>query len=625
MFIKKIINTSRVKKRIIVIFSDIVLSIISTYLALVIRYGYLDLSNEIDSYSYFLLPIIIFTPLFYIFRLYNSILRFIGINSLKNFFLAGIFYGCILSLILLVSPIYIFPKTLGIVQPLIFFVLVLFSRIFAFHVINFILESTNKKNILIYGTDDIAVKTADTLMRSSNFSLIGFIDPFEKNIGNIINNKKIYNLNNLDFLVHKHKINSILITTKKNNLNNIPKDTLLIFEKHNLDVKYLPDVDRFISGEIFINDFKQFELIDLIDRKIEYNGKLILNMFSNKCILITGAGGSIGSELSMQILFNNPRKLVLLDSNELSLYSLEQKINEIKLRNNFQTEVKFELASIRDKKRINYIFDENLIDFVYHAAAYKHVPMLEKNILESITNNIFGSINIINASVNNNIEQFVLISSDKAVRPTNIMGASKRVVEMLVQTYSKNKNKNKFNSKMSIVRFGNVLDSSGSVLPLFRNQIKNKQPITVTDPDVTRYFMTIPEAVNLIIQTNLLHDVDGEVFVLDMGESVKILDLAKRVIALSGLVEKNEKNPDGDIEIKFIGLRPGEKLHEELVLGNNLEKTNNPQIYRAIEETLSENELEQLIKDLELSVDLNDKDKIVATLSEKITGFKKID
>ena len=621
MFIKNILNISRLNKMIIIVLSDIFISLISTYFAIALRINKFFIFNEVNFYFFFIVPIIIYLPIFLKFELYNSISRFIGLETLKYLILAAFLYACIFTMVLLTSPVYIMPVTIGIIQPFIFFTLIIFFRILVLNIINQILKVKRSKNVLIYGIDKLAVKTAESLSYSEDFNLVGFLDPKNLNIGNTINGKKIYNFEKISNIIDSFRINTILITINKKKLKS-SKNIIKIFEKHNLNVKYLPDIDKFINGDVSVNDFKGFDLIDLIDRNFTNDNDKNNKMFNEKTILITGAGGSIGSELCLQILSTNPKKIILIDHNEFSLYNIEKKLELEKKSKSINTELIYELSSIKDKVRINNIFFIHNIDFVYHAAAYKHVPLLEKNILGGIANNIFGSLNVIKASIENNIQEFVLISSDKAVRPTNIMGASKRIVEMIIQNYSNQIGKKKL--KMSIVRFGNVLDSSGSVLPLFREQIKKRDPITVTHPEVTRYFMTISEAVNLIIQTHYLYKNNGEVFVLDMGKPIKILDLAKRVIKLSGLKEINIDNPDGDIEIKFIGLRPGEKLHEELFLGKNLVLTDNVKIYRANEETLDNYALEKLIGNLKIALNSNNSKIAKELLANHVAGFKSI-
>jgi len=330
-------------------------------------------------------------------------------------------------------------------------------------------------------------------------------------------------------------------------------------------------------------------------------------------VIVTGAGGSIGSELCRQILALKPQVLVLFDLSEYALYGIHKELVDVGMPN---VEILPILGSVNNRKRLSHILGRFDVDTIYHAAAYKHVPMVESNNAEGVSNNIFGTLACAQAAIDHGVDTFVLVSTDKAVRPTNTMGATKRVAELVLQSFAVGSSTN-----FSMVRFGNVLDSSGSVVPLFREQIKGGGPITVTDPEILRYFMTIPEAVELVIQAGAMAK-GGDVFVLDMGKPVRILDLAQKMIHLSGLRLKDKLNPNGDIEIKFTGLRPGEKLYEELLIGGNVSKTGNPMILRAEEEMLAWGDLKLILDELELAVDSGDQGKLRQLLIKAVPGFK---
>jgi FlaA1/EpsC-like NDP-sugar epimerase len=340
------------------------------------------------------------------------------------------------------------------------------------------------------------------------------------------------------------------------------------------------------------------------------------SLHEDKTILISGAGGSIGSELCRQIILLNPKKIVLLDHGEFNLYAIEQELAEFIQQKNLKIDLSPRLASVLDKDNLFSILQSEKVQIIYHAAAYKHVPLVESNGATSIKNNVWGTLNLAEVAIELGVEKFILVSTDKAVRPTNIMGASKRIAEMILQSLAERSSRTCF----SMVRFGNVLGSSGSVIPLFRKQIQDGGPITLTDPEVTRYFMTIPEAAQLVLQAARMSE-GGEVFILNMGEPVKILDLAKRLIDLSGLSLRDDKNPHGDIEIQVTGLRPGEKLYEELLIGDNPEPTNHPGIMKARESFMTWDELDLLLTQLNQAIIRNDELAIKDTLRLMVTGY----
>ena len=356
-------------------------------------------------------------------------------------------------------------------------------------------------------------------------------------------------------------------------------------------MRTVPGLTDIAQGKVKIDDLLQVSIKDLLGRKsVEPNESLLGKNITNKTVVVTGAGGSIGSELCRQITLLKPKALILFEINELALYSIDKELNTL---HSHSFEIYPILGSVNNKNRLKNLFNRFDVDTVYHAAAYKHVPMVELNNTEGVYNNIFGTLNCASAAIDSGVKNFVLISTDKAVRPTNTMGATKRVAELILQSLSVKQNVTKF----SMVRFGNVLNSSGSVIPLFKKQIIEGGPVTVTDKKIIRYFMTVTEAVELTIQAGAMAT-GGDVFVLDMGKPVKIQELAEKMIRLSGLKVKDEINPDGDIEIKYTGLRPGEKLYEELLIGDNVTKTDNPLIMRAKEEMTTWDDLKNMLDEL---------------------------
>jgi FlaA1/EpsC-like NDP-sugar epimerase len=382
-----------------------------------------------------------------------------------------------------------------------------------------------------------------------------------------------------------------------------------------VSVRTLPSVTDLAQGKVSISDVRELDIDDLLGREpVMPNHILLARCVRTKVVMVTGAGGSIGRELCHQILAVGPSKLLLIEQSEFALYGIHQEL-EKNLSGRLIVLVPL-LASVQDDKRMREIMATWHPDTVYHAAAYKHVPLVEHNLAEGIKNNVLGTLLTAQAAVENGVLDFVLISTDKAVRPTNIMGASKRLAEITLQALAATTHDTKF----SMVRFGNVLGSSGSVLPKFRQQIRDGGPITLTHPDVTRYFMTIREASQLVIQAGAMAK-GGDVFVLDMGQAVKIMDLARHMIELSGLTVKDRQNSDGDIEIRVTGLRPGEKLYEELLIGNNPKPTSHPRIMKAHEEFIPWAELEDKLKALKIALNVNDFGVIVLMMQQLVAGY----
>jgi len=369
------------------------------------------------------------------------------------------------------------------------------------------------------------------------------------------------------------------------------------------------------QGKVSVGDLREVSIKDLLGRDlVEANKDLLSKNITDKVVVVTGAGGSIGSELCRQIVLLKPKSLILYEMSELALYTIERELSDYGV---YQMDMYPVLGSVNNKNRLGNVFKRFGVDTVYHAAAYKHVPMVEFNNTEGVNNNIFGTLNCARAAIDANVETFVLISTDKAVRPTNTMGATKRSAELVLQALSANQAGTKF----SMVRFGNVLGSSGSVIPLFKQQIKAGGPITVTDKDIIRYFMTISEAVELVIQAGAM-GTGGDVFVLDMGEPVRIHDLAVKMIHLSGLEVKDESHPDGDIEIKYTGLRAGEKLYEELLIGDNVSETDNSLIMRAQEDMLAWDELKPVLDELHGAIESCDHERLRKLLIQIVPDFK---
>jgi FlaA1/EpsC-like NDP-sugar epimerase len=433
--------------------------------------------------------------------------------------------------------------------------------------------------------------------------------------GNSISGLNVYSINDIEELIHKLKVDEVLIAlpsaSRSDRFTIIDK-----LERYPVIVRSLPGLTELAQGKVKIDDLLQVSIKDLLGRKsVEPNESLLGKNITNKTVCVTGAGGSIGSELCRQIALLKPKALILFDINELALYSIDKELNNVNTHYSFN--IYPILGSVNNKNRTKSIFKRFNVDTIYHAAAYKHVPMVEFNNIEGVENNIFGTFHCALAAIDSGVKNFVLISTDKAVRPTNTMGATKRAAELILQAFAVKQNRTIF----SMVRFGNVLGSSGSVIPLFKKQIIEGGPVTVTDKKIIRYFMTVTEAVELTIQAGAM-GTGGDVFVLDMGKPVKIQELAEKMIHLSGLQIKDEFHPEGDIEIKYTGLRAGEKLYEELLIGDNVSETDNPLIMRAKEDKLNWDNLKLLLENLRVVNDSDDHEKLRNLLIEIVPGFK---
>jgi len=551
---------------------------------------------------------LIAAPFFKFFGVYSYIVRYTGLSSFFIITKAVTLYAFSWGLIAYFVSANGIPRSVIFINWLLALVLLSGSRFMAM----FLLSNNSdkdKKRIMIYGAGFAGRQILNALSQSGRYKVVGFFDDSLDLQGRRINDTKIYSFGDIDKLIEQHQIQEIFIaittitaTRKKEILDTINPYPIL--------AKILPAPSELAEGKINLESFKKIEIDDLLGREpVKAKVDLLKKNISGKNVLVTGSGGSIGSELSRQILKLKPNKLILYDHSEIALYSIEQ---ELKCDSVIPI-----LGSTLDQELFQDVLDKFSIHTIYHAAAYKHVPMVEKNVISGLKNNVLGTLFTARLALNSNVEAFVLISSDKAVRPTNIMGASKRISELILQALSEQKKHTKF----VMVRFGNVLNSSGSVIPLFRNQISRGGPITVTHKEIVRYFMTISEAVELVIQAGALAE-SGEVCVLNMGEPVRIVDLAKKMISLSGYSLKDKNNPDGDIEIVYTGLRPGEKLYEELLVGVNAIATEHPMILKEQENCLTLEELNKLLEQLNRSMDEYRIDQVISLVKMLVPEYQ---
>jgi FlaA1/EpsC-like NDP-sugar epimerase len=432
--------------------------------------------------------------------------------------------------------------------------------------------------VAIYGAGDAGIQLASALRLVPDYAPVAFIDDSRDLQGATIAGIRVYSSKNLEELIAKHSIKEILVAMPS--LTRSQQKTILNrLEPLKVRTRVTPPVGSLLSGQLRLQDVRDIEIEDLLGRDpVTPDMALLGSCITGKTVMVTGAGGSIGSELCRQIIRLKPARMLLLESSEFGLYAIEQELQGMRQSLMLEAELLPFLGSVLDQQKCTRILQTFGVDTIYHAAAYKHVPLVEHNPIEGIRNNVFGTLAIARAAADARVGRFVLISTDKAVRPTNVMGCTKRMAELILQAFAREQKHTRF----CMVRFGNVLGSSGSVVPLFHSQIMAGGPITVTHPEITRYFMTISEAAQLVLQAGGMSE-GGDVFVLDMGEPVRIMDLAKRMVHLSGLEVRTDATPDGTIEIRQIGLRPGEKLYEELLIGANAQGTGHPLIMRAQE------------------------------------------
>ena len=607
----------RATKRLVVVALDIALALVATWLAFTLRLDAWHWPTGSQWWVYGLAPLLS-VPIFVRFGLYRAIFRYTGQAALVATAKAVALYGALLSGVLIWQAWYGVPRSLGVLQPLIFLLLVGSSRAMArFWLAN--LGSARplvEGRLLIYGAGTAGVQTASALRVSGQYVLLGFVDDDGAKVGRSINGIAVFAPSQVPDLVERDQITDILLAlpSVSRDRRNAILDSLRALPVH---IRTLPGLADLASGRVTVQDFHELDVEDLLGRDpVPPDAELIARDLAGQVVLVTGAGGSIGSELARQILLQRPRQLLLLDHNEFGLYSIHQELMGLCAAQALAVDLLPLLGSVANFERLSVICSTYRPVTVYHAAAYKHVPMVEDNPGEGVVNNVFGTLNMALAARASGVKRFVLVSTDKAVRPTNVMGASKRMAELVLQALAAETSRTCF----TMVRFGNVLDSSGSVVPLFRRQLAAGGPLTVTHAEVTRYFMTIPEAAQLVLQAGAMA-VGGEVFVLDMGRSVKILDLARRMVQLSGLSLRDERNPGGDIEIEITGLRPGEKLFEELLIGDNPEPTAHPRIMKAHEDHLAWSALERQLQTLRQAADANDALAIRAALKACVQGY----
>ncbi len=618
----KFLDLPRNIKVFIMILIDASLCCLSIWFAYYLRLG--NFSTPI----YWMLPPMIFSTIisfliFWFLGVYKNVFRSFDRYNIVKLFEAILIYSIFFFLVITIFSVQNVPRTIGFIQPILFLLMLFILRSFFSYLLNYeqIENKIKKKVALIYGSGNAGVQLMNSL-ENSDLYVEGFLDDNEQLKGRELNGKTIYNTIDIEKLIQSKNVDQVLLaipSLSRNERNKIFKK----ISKYPVAVKALPTLSDLAEGLVTLTDIQEPNTQDLLGREeIEPYRELMVKNIFQKVVFISGAGGSIGSELGRQIMKLNPKRLILFENNEFALYKIMTELNDFKRKSTQMQNIELTslLGSINDGELIEQTINNFKPDTIFHSAAYKHVSLVEENIIEGIKNNVYGTINILNSSVSNKVSNFVFISTDKAVNPKNIMGATKRLAEMYLQALNRFNN---YNSQinLSIVRFGNVLESSGSVIPIFKKQIKNGGPVTLSHFDVTRYFMTIPEASSLVIQASAMSKKD-EIFVLDMGEPIKILDLALKMISLSGLTVKDKLHPYGDIEIVIKGLYPGEKLHEDLLIGKNPSTTEHPKILKVKESFIEYSELLKKLEELNILIKQRQLDNIINFFNNLSEDFK---
>jgi len=616
----KVATLDRGYKRLVMVLADLVALPLALWSGFALRFAEWWPTDKMEPFWW----LFVITPIVGVFvfarlGLYRAVVRFMGVQALM-----AVFKGACLLALLMWAGMYFygfhgFPRSVPVNFALVTLIYVGGTRVLVRGYYQWLIKHyADKEPVLIYGAGGAGVQLAMALANGREFYPAAFVDDDRSLWGSLVQGLKVHSPSESQALLKEHEIKRVLLAMP-NASKKERKQALDHFSDQPVHVQTVPSMPEIVSGEASVDQLREVELEDLLGRDpIPPREELLAASIKDKVVMVTGAGGSIGSELCRQILAIKPAMLLLYEVSEYSLYTVDQELNQLKQELGYSLPILPLLGSVCNRQRVEAIVSRYQVQTIYHAAAYKHVPLVEHNVFEGIRNNVLGTQVVAETALKYAVERFVLISTDKAVRPTNVMGATKRFAELIVQDLARAGDCAP--TTFCMVRFGNVLGSSGSVVPLFRKQLAAGGPLTVTHPDITRFFMTIPEASLLVIQAGSLAR-GGDVFVLDMGDAVKIEQLARRMIQLSGLEVKDEKHPDGDIEVVFTGLRPGEKLYEELLIGDNVSGTRHPKIMRAEEETLTRPQIEDYLQLLETAEQELDCWKARAVLEMAVGGF----
>ena len=622
-YLQPIWSMPRPMKRLFSVFIDTFFIILSFWAALITRLGEVD--EFIYDSNYWQLIVFLVPCTLLVFMksgLYRAILRYLSLHAVLSICISAIISSALIVFFSYFNYLFM-PRSVPIIYATYLVVLCGGSRLIVRVLLSDIL-GTQKAKVLIYGAGSAGLQLANMLRQGKEYHPIGFIDDDKTKHRSSMQGIGITHSINLEALITKHKIKTVLLAIPSATQQQ-KKKIIERLASYQIEVLTIPNLDDLVNGKLSIEQLKEVSIDDLLGRDaVTPQASLMEANIKNKVVMVTGAGGSIGSELCRQIIRNKPKKLILFELSEFALYQIDRELTQLIEEEHLIVELVPLLGSVQRLHRLITTMTSFKVQTVYHAAAYKHVPLVEYNVIEGIKNNIFGTNYTARAAIEAKVESFVLISTDKAVRPTNVMGTTKRMAELGLQSLAEQENSKPNGTRFCMVRFGNVLGSSGSVIPLFKKQIAQGGPITLTHQDITRYFMTIPEAAQLVIQAGAMGK-GGDVFVLDMGESVKIADLARNLIHLSGLEVKSVENPEGDIEIQCTGLRPGEKLYEELLIGDNVIKTAHERIMAANEEFLSLDKYNDLLENLDIACHRLEHERIRQLLLDAPTGFTPVD
>nr|WP_284047471.1 nucleoside-diphosphate sugar epimerase/dehydratase [Guyparkeria hydrothermalis] len=607
-----------VYKRGLMVALDLLLIPFALWAALSLRYG--EWFTDFNRAALAFLGLVSFTILVFVrLGLYRAVMRFLGWKAFEQIAMGVAGSTLVLLAILLLHPEAQLPRSTFVIYGLLLFVLVGGSRFLARRVLGATPASRGRERVAVYGAGASGQQVVGMLSKGIDYQPVVFLDDAEDIEGREIDGLRVVNPKQpgLVRILERMGVKSILLSVPSADAAT-RRSILNFLEPLPFHVRTVPGIEDILSGRASLDQVREVDIEDLLGREpVAPRPELLGKCITGKTVLVTGAGGSIGAELCRQVVAQGASRLILFEVSEYGLYSIDQELRGMPAVANGDVEVVAALGSVLDERRLVRLFARFSVDTVYHAAAYKHVPLVEHNPIEGLSNNALGTLITARLAAAASVSHFVLISTDKAVRPTNIMGASKRLAEMALQALQPDSPDTVF----SMVRFGNVLGSSGSVVPLFRRQIAEGGPITVTHPDITRYFMTIPEAVELVIQAGSMAQ-GGDVFVLDMGEPVKIAQLARRMVHLSGLEVRDEAHPDGDVEIIYTGLRPGEKLFEELLIGEAVSGTEHPRILRASEDCLTWVVFEKRLARLRKDMDRFDLPAVRSHLADVVSGYE---
>lgn len=616
--LKKLFSLPRAQKRILTVVVDTIFIMVSFWCAMFIR---LDTFTPVfNEHLWFMLAFLTPSSIFVFVKLglYRAVLRYVGINAL-----GAVVGGVIASCVLLIGISFFFnigiPRTVPVIFASFSLLMIGGSRIIVRALVSKV-SASKRRPVIIYGAGSAGRQLATALRHGPEYRVVAFVDDDKTKQGSQIEGHLVLAVEDLKSIIQHERVEKILLalpSTSRARRNRI----LQKLEVYSVKVQTIPGMADVVAGAVNVDQVKDVDVEDLLGRDPVSPKKALLHAdIKEKVVMVTGAGGSIGSELCRQIVRNEPIKLVLFELSEFALYSIEKELSQYVEERSLPISIIPIMGSVQKQNRLEAVMSAFGVQTVYHAAAYKHVPLVEHNVVEGVRNNIFGTLYTAKAAIKTKVETFVLVSTDKAVRPTNVMGTTKRMSELVLQALADTQSDTRF----CMVRFGNVLGSSGSVVPLFRKQIRKGGPVTLTHQDITRYFMTIPEAAQLVIQAGAM-GMGGDVFVLDMGDPVKIKDLATKMIHLSGFTVKDEKEPEGDIEIRCTGLRPGEKLYEELLIGDNVEGTTHERIMTAQENKLDWRELEVILNELDEACHNFEHERIRDILLKAPTGFAPTD